>query len=199
MVETGGSSWHQTNRGVSIYISIYLVLLVLVTSLSKVLHARPHISSILPEAGMVIAVGIIAGVIINLSTDTDNDSEAGNAATSVLSFSPTVFFVVLLPPIIFNSGYRLHRDLFFRHAVPICLYACVGTTICTFVVAGLLYAVQPMFGFSASFLELAAFGALISATDPVSTLAIFEAKKVRRLVCLVRINVTLAHVSLPFY
>jgi sodium/hydrogen exchanger 8 len=178
MVDTGGSSWHQTNRGVSIYIAIYLVLFILVTTLSKVLHARPHISSILPEAGMVIAVGIIAGLIINLSTDTDNYGEAGDAAASVLSFSPTVFFVVLLPPIIFNSGYHLHRDLFFRHAVPICLYACVGTTICTFVVAGLLYAVQPMLGFSASFLELAAFGALISATDPVSTLAIFETKKV---------------------
>ncbi|EEC46045.1 phospholipase, partial [Phaeodactylum tricornutum CCAP 1055/1] len=96
------------------------------------------------------------------------------------SFSPSIFFVVLLPPIIFNSGYHLRRDLFFRNIVPICMYACIGTAVCTMVVASILYVCVPLFGFGfrPTFLELAAFGALISATDPVSTLAVFQSKKV---------------------
>ena len=51
--------------------------------------------------------------------------------------------------------------------------------VATVVVASLLYIAQLCgFGFEASYLELLAFGALISATDPVSTLAVFDAKKV---------------------
>ena len=34
MVDTGGSSWHSTNRGVSVYIGIYLALFILVLVLS---------------------------------------------------------------------------------------------------------------------------------------------------------------------
>ena len=80
--------------------------------------------------------------------------------------------------IIFNSGYHVRRDLFFRYMTPICLYACLGTAICTVFVAGLLYSVRGIFSFDVSILELLAFGALISATDPVSTLAVFSSKKV---------------------
>lgn len=180
-LETGGSSWHQTNRGVSIYFAIYLALLVLVFYLSKVLHDKPKVGSFLPEAAMVILVGMVAGLITSLTTLGSNDNDemvADQVAESVMSFSPSVFFIILLPPVIFNSGYHLRRDLFFRHITPICLFACLGTVICTFVVASLLYFVMPIFRFQAGFLELAAFGALISATDPVSTLAVFQAKKV---------------------
>ena len=129
---------------------------------------------------MIIIVGMAAGFIIHLAAgNDDNDaSAADDVARSLLSFSPTAFFVLLLPPIIFNSGYHLRRDLFFRHIGPICLYACVGTVICAACVALLLYAARPLFGFAPTALELLAFGALISATDPVSTLAVFSAKKV---------------------
>ena len=203
MVETGGSSWHQSNRGVSIYFSIYLMLFLLVIYLSNVLHKKPKWGSYLPEATMVILVGIVAGGFIQLIVDDDNNTmskakdnvvydddvaanDANNnnygmvedVAQNILGFSPTVFFVILLPPIIFNSGYHLQRDLFFRHIIPISLYACVGTIICTYVIATCLYILMPLFNFKATYLELATFGALISATDPVSTLAIFQTKKV---------------------
>ena len=84
-----------------------------------------------------------------------------------------------LPPIIFNSGYHLRRDLFFRHIVPIFLFACIGTALASGIFATFLYLVRNMYpGFEPSFLELMTFGALISATDPVSTLAVFQAKQV---------------------
>ena len=34
MVDTGGTEWHSSNRGVSIYICLYLSLLVIVVTLS---------------------------------------------------------------------------------------------------------------------------------------------------------------------
>ena len=89
--------------------------------------------------------------------------------------------MALLPPIIFNSGYHIKNELFVRHIIPIFLYSCLGTAISTFVVAGILqFALKNGFNtdFDPSFAELLTFGALISATDPVSTLAIFEKAKV---------------------
>lgn len=128
---------------------------------------------------MVILVGMVAGAVLDAFVAMpSNENLADEVAQSLLSFSPTTFFVILLPPIIFNSGYHVRRDLFFRYITPICLYACLGTVICTVAVASILYCAKGIFTFSATFLELMAFGALISATDPVSTLAVFSSKKV---------------------
>jgi len=141
---------------------------------------------------MVILVGMLVGLVIHLLTgeedvayyyedennNNNGDDQQQQIAQSLLSFSPSVFFIVLLPPIIFNSGYHLRRDLFFRYITPICLFACLGTAACAAVVATLLYVCRQYLGFEPSYLELLAFGALISATDPVSTLAVFSSKKV---------------------
>lgn len=112
--------------------------------------------------------------IVIENANANNDS----LARSILSFSPATFFVVLLPPIIFNSGYHIQKDLFFRHLGAISMYAFVGTSICTAMVASLLLSFQWIYGMNCTFLELLTFGALISATDPVSTLAVFSSKKV---------------------
>ena len=61
---------------------------------------------------MVLLVGIVAGLLLSLFVEGDpanNDDAAGNVAESLLSFSAKVFFLALLPPIIFNSGYHLRR------------------------------------------------------------------------------------------
>lgn len=83
------------------------------------LHDRPAIASVLPEAGMTLLVGMIAGFFVNLYADTeeaDPNTDDGDVvdiavAESLLSFSPEVFFVALLPPIIFNSGYHLRSGM----------------------------------------------------------------------------------------
>ncbi len=171
-------TWTDTDEGIDLYFVIFLSLLAIVLVLSKYLHDYPKLAAVLPEAGMIIIVGTIAGSIINKFI---SNGENGSVAEGLLSFSPKIFFFILLPPIIFNSGYTLKREVFFRHIMPISLFAVGGTAISTFVVAFTLQVLKTfgLFGdFRPHFTELLTFGALISATDPVSTLAVFQAKKV---------------------
>ncbi len=196
----------ETEEGIDKYFVVFFSLLSLVLVLSKFLHDHPRISSILPEAGMIIIIGTIAGAVIHSVTPESDDEDEDDqyykyhaegddggddealessvnkfVAEGLLSFSPKVFFFILLPPIIFNSGYTLKRDVFFRHIGPISLFACIGTAISTIVVAVLLQIVKSLGltgEFQPHFIELLTFGSLISATDPVSTLAVFQAKKV---------------------
>ena len=95
---------------------------------------------------------------------------------SVESFSPTMFFLVLLPPIIFESGYNLHKGNFFTNIGSILLFAIVGTAISALIVGGGIYVLGLAdVVYRLNFVESFAFGSLISAVDPVATLAIFQA------------------------
>ncbi|KAL7581310.1 hypothetical protein ACA910_006074 [Epithemia clementina (nom. ined.)] len=119
----------------------------------------------------------------NNNMGASGEEEEEMVVHSLLNFSPAVFFLVLLPPIIFNSGYHLRKELFFRHLTPICLLAVVGTIVSNLVTAILLQVIcQHLLpaddDFIPTFTELLTFGALLSATDPVSTLAVFQAKRV---------------------
>ena len=174
-----------SDDAINIYFVIFLSLLALVLVMSKFLHDRPKLASILPEAGLTIIIGTISGYFIFSYSDNQQSDDDGNISDQVtdglLSFSPTVFFFVLLPPIIFNSGFTIKREIFFRHIVPISLFACVGTAISALVIAlSLQFAkgVGMTGNFQPHFTELLTFGALISATDPVSTLAVFQVKRV---------------------
>ncbi|CAG9759406.1 unnamed protein product [Ceutorhynchus assimilis] len=94
------------------------------------------------------------------------------------TFDPEIFFNIILPPIIFYAGYSLKRKYFFRNLGAILTYAIIGTTVSSFVVGALMYGcVQLMparLANSFTFLDTLYFGALISATDPLTVLAIFN-------------------------
>jgi NhaP-type Na+/H+ or K+/H+ antiporter len=176
--------WDATNS-ISEYLVLFSALLAVVLILSKYLHERPQLASLLPEAGLILLVGMVAGFFVDLLIDDEqienDDTDDDSVAQSLLSFSPGVFFIALLPPIIFNGGYHLRRELFFRHIYATCAFACIGTVLSAVSIAFMLKLVTNMGltgGFDPTLTELLAFGALISATDPVSTLAVFQAKRV---------------------
>ncbi|KAB5543173.1 hypothetical protein PHYPO_G00076150 [Pangasianodon hypophthalmus] len=100
------------------------------------------------------------------------------------TFDPEVFFNILLPPIIFHAGYSLKRKHFFRNLGSILSYAFVGTLISSFVTGlvmfGCVVLMSTLGQLAGDFLftDCLFFGAIVSATDPVTVLAIFNELKV---------------------
>ncbi|XP_020710016.1 sodium/hydrogen exchanger 6 isoform X3 [Athalia rosae] len=93
------------------------------------------------------------------------------------TFDPEIFFNIILPPIIFHAGYSLKRKYFFRNLGAILTYALIGTTISSFVIGALMYAfiqLIPHLAASFTFLDTLYFGALISPTDPLTIISIFN-------------------------
>ncbi|KAI0230723.1 Sodium/hydrogen exchanger 7 [Lamellibrachia satsuma] len=97
------------------------------------------------------------------------------------TFDPEVFFNVLLPPIIFNAGYSMRRKSFFKNFGAIMTYAFLGTLTSTFVIGAILFGVAQLLlppSLGMGFNNCLLFGAIVSATDPVTVLAIFSDLKV---------------------
>ncbi|PAA75539.1 hypothetical protein BOX15_Mlig012288g2 [Macrostomum lignano] len=93
------------------------------------------------------------------------------------TFNPEVFFNFILPPIIFFAGFSMKRKHFFRNIGSILMLAFLGTTISCFVIGGVTFGISRASARLASIVSLSEcllFGAFISATDPVTILAIFS-------------------------
>ncbi len=109
------------------------------------------------------------------------DVDTNQLEIFLLTFSEEIFFMVFLPPILFNSGYELKRELFFRHLRPIVSFAVIGTAFSGIVTGLILYGVT-LLGWtgevSPNVWELLTFGSLITATDTVSVLGVLNAKQV---------------------
>lgn len=87
-----------------------------------------------------------------------------------------------LPPIIYNSGYNLKRKVFLYYFVPSTLYAVLGTIITTLFVGLSLYGLgKTPASYPLSLGEALAFGALVTSTDTVCILSIFERQQVEPL------------------
>lgn len=130
----------------------------------------------LPECLATMLFAMFVGGIVRLFKN-----HHGQFSPFVLGFSSDIFYFGLLPPIIFNCGYHLRRKLFYGNLGAVVALAFVGTFCAT---------VLTSFGFRAiqmldigrdvhlTIMERAAFACVLSATDPVSTLAIFANLKV---------------------
>ena len=79
-------------------------------------HMTPVLHNIFPESCLLIVVGIVIGFLLILTSD-----EVPTTLT------PTLFFIYMLPPIIFDAGYFMPNRLFFDHLGTILLMAVVGT------------------------------------------------------------------------
>jgi NhaP-type Na+/H+ or K+/H+ antiporter len=127
----------------------------------------------LQEAGAVILFSAVIGGFVRLISSAE-------LLRSVLTFDAEFFMLFLLPPIIFESGYTMQTRRFFKNIDSVLAYAFLGTTIATFATGGMIYSFIMAFGLphELTLLECLLFGALISATDPVTVLAIFKELKV---------------------
>lgn len=119
-----------------------------------------------------LSLGMTVGLILRIT--------GGDSIRDLISFDYQIFFNVLLPPIILSSGYELHQGNFFRNIGTILTFAFAGTFISAVVIGVLLwlYTRIPLEGLDVSWIDAISVGATLSATDPVTILAIFNSFKV---------------------
>lgn len=137
-------------------LSIFFVLVVIALGILLIhLMLQTHFQY-LPESIVTVCLGALIGAILNF-THVKTVFEREEV------FSPTAFFLVLLPPIIFESGYNLHKGNFFQNIGSICVFAILGTAISALVIGSGVYLLGIAdVAYQLNFIESFAFGSLIS-------------------------------------
>ncbi|KAG5177287.1 Sodium/hydrogen exchanger family-domain-containing protein [Tribonema minus] len=162
---------HDQESATTAFVLVFLILLVSVLVLAD--HVVGHLLNHrlrfqIPESGVTMFIGVVIGGVIALLSET---AKIGD--NPLISFSPTIFFLAFLPPIIYNEGYNLRQQFFFGYIKEILIFAIIGTALSAFIMAIFLYKIpgRPA-GSVLSFAEASAFGGLVTSTDPVAVLAI---------------------------
>jgi len=126
----------------------------------------------LPEA----AIGVLMGMFVSgLAKMTHSDGLLEKE-----KFDFEFFMIWLLPPIIFEAGFNMNVQAFIASICPTAFFAFIGTFASTFVVGGLVWWFGQMgLCYPLGMLAALTFGSLISATDPVTVLAVFQALGVK--------------------
>ncbi|XP_059298003.1 sodium/hydrogen exchanger 1-like isoform X1 [Lycium ferocissimum] len=119
------------------------------------------------ESITALVIGLFTGGIILLTTK--------GKSSHLLEFDEQLFFIYVLPPIIFNAGFQVKKKQFFRNFMTIMLFGAVGTLISFSIIS---FGAKELLGkLDIGFLELRdylAIGAIFSATDSVCTLQVLN-------------------------
>ena len=82
------------------------------------------------ETGVIIVVGIIVSLILQYWT---------GDVTKIIVWDNDIFFLILLPLIIFATGYNMRREKFFEFFGNIIKFGVVGTVITFVIYSSLTY------------------------------------------------------------
>ncbi|SCV73124.1 BQ2448_7049 [Microbotryum intermedium] len=149
--------------------ALLLVLLLLILSFWVSYYLKIRRIRSIHETIVAMFAGMCVGLLVRLAP--------GNVIQTMISFKSTILLNVLLPPIILNSGYQLKQENFFRNFGVIITFAFAGTFISAVVLGVIvyIYSLLGLEGLSLNIIECLQFGSTLSATDPVTILAIFNA------------------------
>jgi len=152
--------------------ALFIVIALLIAALFTSYILQQRKIQAVHETVVSIFAGMVVGLIIRVSP--------GRSIQDSVSFDYQFFFNLLLPPIILASGYELHQGNFFRNIGTILTFAFAGTFISAVSLGIILWLWTriPLDGLSVTFVEALSVGATLSATDPVTILAIFNLYKV---------------------
>lgn len=130
-------------------LQILLVLLIVASSVAAVVKWIR-----LPYSIALVIAGLLVGVFHLLPR---------------VEMTPEFILVLMLPALLFEAAWNLRFNELKQNWLPIGIFATVGVVVSMLVVAALMYFLSGL-GLAAALL----FGALISATDPISVLALFK-------------------------
>ncbi|PSS26704.1 Sodium/hydrogen exchanger 2 like [Actinidia chinensis var. chinensis] len=119
------------------------------------------------ESITALAIGLCTGFVILLTS--------GGKSSHILVFSEDLFFIYLLPPIIFNAGFQVKKKQFFRNFITIMLFGAIGTIISWVIISlGVTQFFRRLDIGSLDIGDYLAIGAIFSATDSVCTLQVLN-------------------------
>ncbi|KAK9673818.1 hypothetical protein RND81_12G192100 [Saponaria officinalis] len=122
--------------------------------------------------------GCLTGMIILLISK--------GKSSHILRFDEELFFIYLLPPIIFNAGFQVKKKQFFQNFLTIMLFGVVGVLISTSVIAAGSWWLFPKVGFvGLTARDYLAIGTIFSSTDTVCTLQVLNQEETPLLYSLV--------------
>lgn len=117
----------------------------------------------LPEAGGCILVGVLGYVILSHMPHVQ------------FAFDGDMFLRIMVPPIVFEAAVKINKQSFRRHAIPITIYAIIGTLASTAFTAVILHKGSSMMSCTTiPMKESMIFGALISSIDPIAVLSVLN-------------------------
>ncbi|KAJ2548779.1 monovalent cation:H+ antiporter, CPA1 (nhx1) [Coemansia sp. RSA 1933] len=150
---------------------LILVSLLIAALLTSYYLQRWKIRSV-HETVLSIFAGMVVGLVLRFST--------GSYIKRIVTFDHTIFFNMLLPPIILNCGYNLQKTSVARNIPAVLTFAFIGTAISAIVIGVLvqIYSFTGIESIGFSFLDSLILGTILSATDPVTILAVFEQLRV---------------------
>ncbi|CAD5214699.1 unnamed protein product [Bursaphelenchus xylophilus] len=149
-----------------VQIPLQVVLWLLAASAAKILfHANKKMGEKIPDSALLISLGLLLGLVFrnfNLVSNFTMDS--------------TVFFLYLLPPIVFEAGYFMPNRQLFDNIGSVAMFAIFGTVWNTITIGATLYygGYLGLYTVKVNWPELFTYAALISAIDPVAVIVVFE-------------------------
>jgi CPA1 family monovalent cation:H+ antiporter len=137
----------------------FLIWLLIVASVIAVVASRLRI----PYTVALVIGGLVLGSLHHLPLERFTQGQRPDWLT------PDVVLILFLPPLLFEGSIKIHIRHLRENLVPILLLANLGVLLATLITG---YAVHWVFGLPVMIALL--FGSIISATDPISVLSIFQ-------------------------
>lgn len=114
-----------------------------------------------------LLLGLGTGIIVLIASK--------GYSSHVLKFNEELFFIYLLPPIIFNAGFSVKKKEFFRNFIAIMLFGIVGVFISFAIISVGTWLLFPKLGLkNLPVRDILAIGVIFSATDSVCTLQVLD-------------------------
>ena len=154
-----------TTTGVEDYSDRRLLVVVFVITVCGMVKSIIRYLNIrwLPEAGGCILVGVLGYVILSHMPHVQ------------FAFDGDMFLRIMVPPIVFEAAVKINKQSFRRHAIPITIYAVVGTLASTAFTAVILHKGSSILNCTTiPVKESLIFGALISSIDPIAVLSVLN-------------------------
>jgi sodium/hydrogen exchanger 3 len=168
---------HEISRDqfLDIFLTSLVGMMIVITFWELLVGSTP-LGQIFPTAAFSLFLGMLFGYLMRV-LDLDE------AERQIMNFSNRLFLFVLLPPIIYESAFMMDRKTFFHNCGTVMLIVVPGVVLSTAIIGYTTYLFGSLGAFThdgltpldfSSPLQPMLFGSLISATDPVATLAILS-------------------------